>query len=166
MEQKSGGLSKGCLIGIIIASSILFLVIITGATCYVYRDDLAKWAASFTVDGLKGEAARNPEIVDTVRFNTFIDGFITRVKSDSLDKQKYGDFMLAIQPLPKWIEDKKFDSSEIGILSDALIAYFPDLESLRPIAKSALPLVSDSLMVMDSSISLDKAQTQDSTGGK
>ena len=164
MEPKSTGLSKGCLIGLIIAGSFLFLVIVTGITCYAYRDDLAKWAATFTVDGLKGEAARNPEIVDTVRFNAFVDGFASRVKADTLNKQKYADFMFAIQPLPKWIEDKKFDSSEIGILSDALIAYFPDLEPLRPIAKESVGTEPDSGAVPMVTDSATQILTPDTTG--
>lgn len=144
MEVKSGGLSKGCLIGIIIASALLFLVIVTGVTCYVYRDDLAKWAATFSVEGLKGEVAKNPEVVDTAKFNLFVDVFIVRVKADTLDKTRYADFMLAMQPLPKWLEDKKLDSAEIMKFSDALVNYFPDLDSLRPIAKSAVLEVTDS----------------------
>ena len=144
MEEKSGGLSKGCLIGIIIASSFLFLVIVSGITCYVYREDLAKWAATFSAEGLKGEVARHPEVVDTVRFNAFIDAFIVRVKADSLDKQRYADFMLAMQPLTKWVEDKMLDSTEIMKISDAMVNYFPDLDSLRPIAKSAVPEATDS----------------------
>jgi hypothetical protein len=166
MEQKSPGLSKGCLIGIIIASSILFLIIVTVITCFVYRDDLAKWAATFTVDGLKGEAARNPEIVDTVRFNAFIDGFTARIKVDSLDKQKYADFMIAIQLLPKWIEDKKFDSSEVGIFSDALIAYFPDLEPLRPIAKEPAGTEPDSGAVPTIIDSSNRMLPPDTSGAK
>jgi hypothetical protein len=134
MEQKTGGLSKGCLIGIIIASSLLFLLIVSGVTCYVYRNDLAKWAASFSVNGLKDEAARHPEIVDTTRFNAFVDTFVVRLKTDSLDRAAYANFMLALQPLPKWVEDHKLDSNEIKLISDAMIEYFPDLASLRPLA--------------------------------
>jgi hypothetical protein len=144
MEVKSGGLSKGCLIGIIIASALLFLVIVTGITCYVYRDDLAKWAATFSVDGLKGEVAKHPEVVDTTKFNIFVDAFIVRVKADSLDKRRYADFMLAVQPLPKWLEDKMLDSTEIMKISDILVNYFPDLDSLRPIAKAGVPEITDS----------------------
>ncbi len=134
MEQKTGGLSKGCLIGIIIASSLLFLLIVSGVTCYVYRNDLAKWAASFSVNGLKSEAARHPEIADTTRFNAFVDAFVVRLKADSLDREAYANFMLALQPLPKWVEDHKLDSNEIRLISDAMIVYFPDLASLRPLA--------------------------------
>lgn len=166
MEQKSGGLSKGCLIGIIIASSFLFLVIVTGIFCYAYRDDLAKWAATYTVDGMKGEVARNPEIVDTVRFNAFVDGFVARVKADTLNKQKYADFMMAIQPLPKWIDDKKFDSSEIGVFSDALIAYFPDLEPLRPIAKDTAGAESDSGVVEVVTDSVNQRLAPDTSGAR
>jgi len=133
MEQKSGGLSKGCLIGIIIASSLLFLLIVSGITCYVYRTDLAKWAASFSVNGLKSEVIRHPEIVDTTRFNAFVDAFVVRLKADSLNKEAYANFMLALQPMPKWVEDHKLDSNEIRLISDAMIVYFPDLASLRPL---------------------------------
>lgn len=135
MEAKSGGLSKGCLIGIIVASAFVFLVIVTGVTCYVYREDLAKWAATYSSQGLKGEVARHPEIVDTARFNAFIDAFAARVKNDSLNQDKYANFMLAMQPIQKWLEDKKLDTAEIQLISDAMITYFPELEATRPIPK-------------------------------
>ena len=133
MEQKTGGMSKGCLIGIIIASSLLLLLVVSFITCWMYKEDLAKWAASYSVSGLKGEAARHPEIVDTVKFDAMVDGFVQRLKADSLDQARYSNFMLALQALPKWVEDKKLDSTEIMRLSDAMIAYYPDLEPLRPI---------------------------------
>ncbi len=162
MEVKSGGLSKGCLIGIIIASAFLFLVIVTGVTCYVYREDLAKWAATYSSQGLKGEVARNPEVVDTTRFNAFIDAFVTRMKTDSLDQERYSNFMLAMQPIPKWVEDKKLDSSEIQKISDAMITYFPDLESLRPISKVSTSLPSDtSSMPVDSASASQPVDTSE-----
>jgi hypothetical protein len=138
MEQKTRGMSKGCLIGIIIASSLLLLLVVSFITCWVYKEDLAKWAASYSVNELKGEVARNPEIVDTVKFDAMVDGFVQRLKADSLDQAKYSNFMLALQALPKWVEDKKLDSSEISLISDAMVAYYPDLEPLRPI-KPAMP---------------------------
>lgn len=144
MEAKSGGMSKGCLIGIIVASAFIFLVLVTGFTCYIYREDLAKWAATYSSQGLKGEVARHPEIVDTARFDAFIDAFVTRVKTDSLNQERYANFMLAMQPIQKWVEDKKLDTAEIQQISDAMIAYFPDLESVRPIPKTAATAPADS----------------------
>jgi hypothetical protein len=136
MEQKTGGLSKGCLIGIIIASSLLFLAIVTGITCYVYREDLAKWAASYSMNGLKGEAAKHPEILDTARFDSFVDSFAVRLKERPFDAVAYSSFMGAMQPVPKWIEDHKLDSAELNSVFDAMVTYFPDLAPMRPFGMS------------------------------
>ena len=137
MEQKAGGMSKGCLIGIIIASSLLLLLIVSLITCYIYKEDLAKWAASYSVSGLKAEAARHPEVVDTVKFDAIVDGFVQRLKADPFDQVKYGNFMMALQPLPKWVEDKKLDSTEIIKICDAMVAYYPELAPLNPMPAQA-----------------------------
>jgi hypothetical protein len=127
---------------------------VTGVTCYIYQEDLAKWAATYSSQGLKGEVARNPEIVDTARFNAFIDSFAVRVKSDSLNRERYSNFMLAMQPITKWLEDKKLDTSEIQQISDAMIAYFPDLESMRPIPKEESTMSVDTASSVSDSASV------------
>ncbi|MBI5267849.1 MAG: hypothetical protein HY851_11520 [candidate division Zixibacteria bacterium] len=133
MEEKAGGMSRGCLVGIIVASSLLLLLIVSLVTCWYYKEDLAKWGTAYTISGLKAEAARHPEIVDTTRFNALIDRFVERFKTEPLDPSRWQIFMTTTSSLSGWVSDKMLDTAEIIQISDAIVAYYPDLDSLRPI---------------------------------
>ncbi|MBN1212747.1 MAG: hypothetical protein JXA92_09240, partial [candidate division Zixibacteria bacterium] len=74
-NQKKG-MSKGCLVGIIVAAVILVIIIIAGITCYVYKDDLAKMGVVTVINGFKTNLVENPvEGVDTTQFNAMADAF-------------------------------------------------------------------------------------------
>ncbi len=144
MEAKSGGLSKGCLIGIIIASVVLLLVIATIGFCWYNKDKIVRWGAVYSANEIKAEISRHPEMADTTRFNSFVDGFVSRLAADSLDDARIQNLAVLMQPLTTWGADKKLDTAEIQKISDAMIAFYPDLGSMRPIPLTEMAAPADS----------------------
>jgi len=140
------GLSKGCLVTLIIVGVLLVMVIIAGVTCWYYKDDLAKTAAATAIEQVKVMVAENPpDVVDTAQFNALADGFVIKLKEEELDYEKYAGFMQAIQGI---INDKAISSEEAERLRTAMVEYFPDLAD---IALTEEPV--DSMQVEDSIIS-------------
>lgn len=137
------GLSKGCLVGLIVAGVLLTLIIILAVTCYVKRDDLARWGTKTVVDGLKTELRTNAASgINTEQFVTLADSFLVRLNSGQVPTEKLASLMQVAQNV---ISDRKFDSAEVVQLSDAMIELFPDLAQFRPSAP-AEPARMDSVL--------------------
>ena len=94
-NAQNKGMSKGCLIGLIVVAAIVVLILIGLATCWFYKDDLAKMAAGTLVNGLKAElVTREYDGVDTVHFNLAADAFLQRLEAeDPLNFEAYSIFM-------------------------------------------------------------------------
>jgi hypothetical protein len=140
MEQvPKKGMSKGCMVALIVGGVLLLLVIIAAVTCYMKREDLAKFGATTIVTSLKTELRQHPiETIDTARFFALSDAFAAKLRTDSLDYNKYSRFMTTVQSA---LADKKLDSAEVGMLEEAIVTYYPDLESMvRPAPQTAEPV--------------------------
>jgi flagellar basal body-associated protein FliL len=143
-NQKKG-MSKGCLIGLIVAAVIVVIIIIAGITCYLYKDDLAKMGVVTVINGFKTEMANDPvEGVDTVQFNALTDAFITKFNEEKIDYEKYADFFQQIQVM---MTDKKLDAEEVVKLEQLMVNYYPDLEGYLP-----EPEVPDSLLPEETAV--------------
>lgn len=132
MENAQGkGMSKGCLVALIIAGSLVVVVVILMVTCYIYKDDLAKMAANTLVNGLKVDLAKNEYPgIDTVQFNSLADAFVDRLEDEKpLNFQTYSEFMGTLQTV---MRDKKFAADEVEVVQDAFVQYYPELKELLP----------------------------------
>ena len=126
------GMSKGCLVALIVAGALVVVAIILMVTCYIYKDDLAKMTANTLVNGLKVELAQHdyPEI-DTVQFNSLADAFVERLDEEKpLDLQTYTVFMGTLQAV---MSDKTFSADEVTDMQEAFVSYYPELEDLLPV---------------------------------
>jgi flagellar basal body-associated protein FliL len=129
-EVQKKGMSKGCLIALIVAGVVVLLAVIAAVTCYMKRDDLARYGAVTMVNGIKAELNRNPVAgVDTVRFNAVADAFVEKLNETKLDYDKFGRFMQTVQTI---MNDKAVDSGEAEVFVKAMLDYFPELEELLP----------------------------------
>jgi hypothetical protein len=125
------GMSKGCMVALIIVGALVVVAIILMVTCYIYKDDLAKMGANTLVSGLKVELAKHeyPDI-DTVQFNTLADAFVERLDEEKpLDFQTYSVFMGTLQTV---MGDNKFGADEVAVVQEAFVLYYPELEELLP----------------------------------
>ncbi len=123
---KKQGMSKGCLVGLIVVGVLLILIIAISITCWVKREDLAKFGAATVVSQMKERIAKEPPSgIDTVQFDAVSDAFVARVKEAKLDPQKFSAFMSEIQAIAK---DDKVDSAEAVKFMNAVYDYFPELK--------------------------------------
>jgi len=143
-NAQKKGMSKGCLVALIVVGALAVVAIILVVTCYIYKDDLAKMAAGTLVNGLKAELAKYayPDI-DTVQFNSLADGFMEHLDEEKpLNFQTYSVFMGTIQAV---MADKKFGADEVASVQEAFIQYYPELEELLPrVPEEAEPTVDSS----------------------
>jgi hypothetical protein len=149
MANQSGGMSKGCIIALIITGAILLIVIIAGITCYVYREDIAKGTAGVIVNGVKKQLAEKPiEGVDTVKFDAIADTFLDKLDKTKLDPEKFRDFMVSAQQVAS---TKALSAADVSKLVDAMVLYFPDLKEMAsPVAPAEPAEPQDSTIMEDS----------------
>jgi len=120
------GMSKGCLIALIVALAVVVLLIAIVVLIHVYREDLAKVGAGATVIEVKKVLAQNPpEGIDTVRFNALADAFAEKIKLDTT--AEFESLGLFVQQMTKSVSDKKLDKQEVDAAATAMIAAYPDL---------------------------------------
>ncbi len=142
---KKQGMSKGCLVGLIVVGVLLILIIAISITCYVKREDIAKFAAVTVVNSVKQMVATDlPPGTDTTQFNAISEAFVKKLNESPLDSDKYGAFMREIQSIPG---DKKVDSAEVVVFINAIYNYFPELKPAEPVDQM---LQSDSASAEDS----------------
>ena len=134
-EAPKKGMSKGCLIGLIVGGSVIVLIIVGLILCSVYSEDLAKAGVSVMVSGVKSQVMEQEvEGVDTTRFNALADGFATKFAESELDSDKTGLFM---QDMQATLSGGALSAEDIAELSDAMVGYFPELEEYLPVTVPA-----------------------------
>ena len=151
MEQvPKKGMSKGCMIALIIGIALLVIVIALGITCYLKRDAVIKWGTQSALTMVKAEIAKTPVPgINSEKFGMIVDSFLTRFAADTLDYEKYQLFVPVMQKVGA---DKQIDKSKVSQLVDAVVTYFPDLEPLRIGIMEEVPagIESDSATAPDS----------------
>lgn len=144
MEQvPKKGLSKGCMVALIIGIVLLVIIIALSITCYLKRDSVIKWGTQSALTMVKTEIAKTPVPgVNTEKFGMVVDSFLARIQAEPLDYTKYQAFVPVIQKLGA---DKKIDRNEVKDLLDAAVTYFPDLGPLTEgIIDESVPMTTDS----------------------
>jgi len=127
-EKK--GMSKGCLITLIIVGVLIVMIVIAGLVCYMKRDDIIKFGVKTLVSGVKVELAENPvEGIDTVNVNAMADAFILKIDSSEINAEKMAIFSQTIQTI---IGDKELDSLEVVSFMEAMVKFYPELKEYMP----------------------------------
>lgn len=125
--QARQGMSKGCLISMIVVGIIIVLIIAAGLVCYIYREDIVKAGTVTTLNAIKGQVDKEPPPgVDTAQFNAMTQDFITRLNADTakVDMMKFQALMTTIRTV---MDDKMVDSAEVKTLEMAMFRYYPEL---------------------------------------
>ena len=125
---KKKGMSKGCMIALIVVGVIAVLVIAAGVVCYVKKDALMKVGVVTMVNSIQKELVDNPvEGVDTVQVNRVSEIFVQKLNEEELDMQRYGVFAQEIQGI---MSDQVIEAAEAERFVQAMIDYFPELGEL------------------------------------
>ncbi len=142
-EIQKKGMSKGCLVALIVVGVLVLLVIIAGVTCYFKKDDLVRYGMATMVNSVKIKLSESPATgIDTARVNAISDAFVEKLNESEIDYDKYGRFGQTVQGL---MTDKEIDSAEAELFVGAMIDYFPELEQLVPAVE-----IEDTTSVQDS----------------
>ena len=144
-EAKKSGMSKGCMVGLIIGASLLLIVIIASLTCWYYKDDLLKMGGTQMLNNVKMRLAEGqvPE-VDSMQFNAVADSFITILQQDEeFDLKGFGQFIVKTQEQGT---SEELDAEDIQTVMDAMFEFYPDLEGMLPaVEDEPSGLIEDSL---------------------
>ena len=141
-EPKRKGMSKGCLIGLIVLAVVVVLVVVAGIVCYSKRDEIMRFGMATLVTQVKAELANNPiEGIDTVAVNAMTDAFVEKINASEIEAEKMGLFGQAVQEI---MGDQVLDSAEVWVFLRAMTDYFPELEELMPVPEE--PAVDSTLI--------------------
>lgn len=125
------GMSKGCLVALIIVGVLIVMVVVAGLVCYMKRDDLMKFGAVSLVEEVKKNMEAEPQPgVDTVKVNAVADEVIAHLNSEEpLDLEALGMFVQNIQHIRT---DGKVDSLEAAQFVSAAVNYYPAAAEATP----------------------------------
>lgn len=131
-ETKKKGLSKGCIIGIVIASVLIVLVVGGGILCYANKDALIKMGMSSVVSSVKIQLEENPiEGFDNETYNVIADRFLEKLDADEeLDPEKMQAFALQMQAVGQSMEN--LSASDVSNFMQAMVDYYPELKEYLP----------------------------------
>jgi hypothetical protein len=132
-QQAKKGMSKGCLVGLIVAGALIVLGIIAVVIIYMYKDDIVKFGVRTVAVSVKSEvAAAPPEGVDTVQFNALVDQFVLKLDSEDRAAEEYASFATLGGEI---MQDKKIDAEEVAEIEQAMVTMYPELvDLLAPIS--------------------------------
>ena len=151
VQEPKKGMSKGCMVTLIVVAVLVVMVIVAGLVCYAKRDELAKAGVNITVSQMQSELMANPvEGIDTVVVNRIADGFVAKVNEAEFDAGEFAFFFQTIQTI---MADRVIDAEEAQQFMETMVTTYPDLEELMP---DELPVAMDELPVaMDDTVSVE-----------
>ena len=130
-EQKKPGMSKGCLVGLIVAGILLVIALLIVGLFWYYKEDLAKYATVAGLNQSKSHLAENPPAgVDTVTFNATVDAFVERLNAE--EGTNLETLALALQAMQPAIGDDEITAEDVDLIYDAIGMYYPDMGQTSP----------------------------------
>lgn len=137
-QVQKKGMSKGCLVALIIVGVLIIAVVVGGIVCYANRDKLVKFGAVTIIEQVKQHVATDPQPgVDTVAVNAVADGLKDHIQQqETLDMEGLGMLMQDLQP---YASDVKIDSIDASRFIDAAVKYLPSLADRIPVPLEVAP---------------------------
>lgn len=133
------GMSKGCLVGIIIAVFLVLLVAAFFLIAIFYKTEIVKFGTSMSLNSSKQMLAESDVSgIDTVAYNKIIDEFNMKLEADTMELDEVSDSIRFVDisnvfSLTQFVmEDKTIDSAEVEKLILALVNKYPDLVPESP----------------------------------
>ena len=143
-EVQKKGMSKGCLITLIVAGVLLVLVIALVFVCNAYKDELIQSTTNSALISMKQSVASNlPDGIDSVQFNAVTDKFLERFAKDTVDLERFAVSFEGIQEL---FGKKEFDAASVKRAMEMMQSYYPDLKGIVPATDMIDSTMVDSLI--------------------
>jgi hypothetical protein len=108
------------------------------------REKVLRWSMRQGVVYVKDAIGKQPNGIDTTRFNALADNFLGRLDTTTFTDEQ----LMTIGPtFQNILSDKQVDSAEVVSLSEAMIQLFPDLSVYRlESAPAGMPATTDSML--------------------
>ena len=120
------GMSKGCLVALIVAGVLLALIVASFFVCMSKKDDIVKFGVATLLTSSKQLVVEsNLEGVDTVYYNAVVDNFNKRLYADTIDIQEIANIFSDLQLT---VQNKKMDLSDVENILEKLISKYPDID--------------------------------------
>ena len=104
------GMSRGCLIGLIVVGILAIIVIGSGIVCYVYQDELLAYGLEKTTDMIALEIKANlPEEFTEADIDKIFDRLRMAVLNKEIDPTRIQNLASQFQ---SYLEDQKIDVDE------------------------------------------------------
>ena len=111
MAEEKKGMSKGCMIALIVAGVIAVIVIALGIVCYIYQDQLVEWGMEKSLEMISAEMKANlPDGITEDGIDETINRFKQMIKDKKIETTEIQALPVKIQ---KVMEDKKLDTTEV-----------------------------------------------------
>lgn len=124
MDEQKKGMSKGCLIALVIAGILLVIIVALSIVCYTKRDKIMEWGIVKMMETTQKDILANlPEGMTEEDAKMVMSNFEQAVKEKRVHAQDMQNIAFTYQEVYK---DKKLDKDEAGIL----------LEQMRKIANA------------------------------
>ena len=118
MPDQKKGMSKGCMIALIIGLVILFIVVALSIICYVYRDELKGAVMERMTETVAAEIKTNlPEGVTIEDVDRIMEDFKEAYLANRVDAEELNDVSTMVSSM---MSDKKIDKEEGKKLLDKL----------------------------------------------
>ena len=87
MAEGKKGMSKGCLIALIVCAIIAVIIIAMAVVCYVYKDEIIEAGLSQMTDTLAAEIIKDlPEGISEQNVTNLMDEFKQAIKEQKIDQ--------------------------------------------------------------------------------
>lgn len=104
------GMSRGCLIGLIVVGILAIIVIGSGIVCYIYQDELLEFGLEKTTDMIALEIKANlPEEFTEAEIDELFDKLRKAVINKEIDPTRIQSLATQFQ---SYLEDQKIDVDE------------------------------------------------------
>ncbi|UCD17762.1 MAG: hypothetical protein JSV44_02335 [Candidatus Zixiibacteriota bacterium] len=114
MTEQKRGMSKGCLIGLIVVGVIAVVVIAMAIVCYVYKDELIDAGLTKMTDALAESIIENlPEGVSEDDVRTLMTEFKQAFKEGKISQEEIQEISGRFQKIAKQEEISQEESREI-----------------------------------------------------
>ena len=108
--EPKKGMSKGCLIGIVIVGILAVLIILLVTLGYIYKEDIANWMIENTTEIIALEIKANlPEEFSEQEVDELFEKLTRAIKNKEIDAAKIQSLATQFQI---YIEDQKIDEDE------------------------------------------------------
>ena len=143
-EIQKKGMSKGCMVALIVVGVLFIMVVIAGVTCWMKKDALVKYGVKTAVLQIGSLAAKNPQPgVDTTMINSFVTEFTEKLDADTAVNLEL--LAVTIQKIQYIPQDEMIDSIEAIEMIKTLSEIYPELsEFVPPVMEEIIP---DSSMI-------------------